>query len=359
MRIGIDSTPLLIRSAGVKNYLYRWIASLRDAASSDKIEAFPFLRSLGPLDHEHSVVERIPTFWRLLLLHLANTAGTPILDPLTSRYDVFHVSNLIRRRPLRTLVTATVYDFTCRLMPQFHTAANIEADRLLDENIFAKADGLIAISENTRADAVRFLGIPADRISVIYPGVPDDFFHAAPTKSGKPYILSLGTIEPRKNIDTLLDAWLALSPSIRDEYELVIAGPVGWSSDNTMARIRGGVPGVRHLGYVPESDLPGLTAGATLLAYPSLYEGFGFPVAQAMAAGVPIVTSNVSCLPEVAGDGALLVDPRSVEELSAALDRLLTSPSLRKTLGERGAVRAERYRWSVCARESLDFFHRL
>ncbi|MGH9612653.1 MAG: glycosyltransferase, partial [Bryobacteraceae bacterium] len=244
MRIGIDATPLLIRSAGVKNYLYRWIAGLRAAASGDKIEAFPFLRSLGALDHEHSVAGRVPTFWRLLLLHLANTAGAPVLEPLTSRYDVFHASNLIRHRPRRILVTATVYDFTCRLMPQFHTAANIEADRLLGENIFAKADGLIAISENTRADAVRFLGIPADRIAVIYPGVPDEFFRATPTKRAKPYVLSLGTIEPRKNIDTLLDAWLALSPSIRDEYELVVAGPVGWSSDNTMARIRGGMPGI-------------------------------------------------------------------------------------------------------------------
>jgi glycosyltransferase involved in cell wall biosynthesis len=117
--------------------------------------------------------------------------------------------------------------------------------------------------------------------------------------------------------------------------------------------------GVRYLGYVPEDELPGLTAGASAFVYPSLYEGFGFPVAQAMAAGVAVITSNTSCLPEVAGEGALLVDPHSVSEIQKATDQLLTSPELQKKLGAAGMARARKeYRWSVCARKSLDFFHR-
>jgi alpha-1,3-rhamnosyl/mannosyltransferase len=125
-----------------------------------------------------------------------------------------------------------------------------------------------------------------------------------------------------------------------------------------MARLGAGIPGVRHIGYVEEGDLPGLTAGATVFAYPSLYEGFGFPLAQAMAARVPVLTSSTSCLPEIAGDGALLADPRSQSELAAALDRLLTSPSLRAQLALTGRARAERYRWELCAARSIEFFKR-
>src|SRR5205823_6567995 len=114
-----------------------------------------------------------------------------------------------------------------------------------------------------------------------------------------------------------------------------------------------------YLGYVPEPDLAPLTAAATVFAYPSLYEGFGFPVAQAMAAAVPVITSNVSSLPEVAGDGALLVDPRSQNEVRDALARLLLAPELRAQLAARGRARADSFRWSTCAARSLEFFRNL
>jgi glycosyltransferase involved in cell wall biosynthesis len=117
--------------------------------------------------------------------------------------------------------------------------------------------------------------------------------------------------------------------------------------------------GVHYLGYVSEQDLPGLTAGATVFVYPSLYEGFGLPVAQSMAAGVPVITSNVSSLPEVGGDAALLVDPKSAAELSAALSRMLLSPDLRAELRANGLRRAKQYRWEVCAQKSWEFFERL
>ena len=124
-------------------------------------------------------------------------------------------------------------------------------------------------------------------------------------------------------------------------------------------RLRTGIPGVRYLGYVPEADLAPLTAAATVFAYVSLYEGFGLPVAQALAAGVPVLTSNVSALPEVAGDAAVLVDPRSPQEVGSALERLLLSPSLRAELTGRGRARAREFTWEVCARKSWQFFERV
>jgi len=187
--------------------------------------------------------------------------------------------------------------------------------------------------------------------------VPEVFFGAHPRPAERPYVLFVGTIEPRKNVDTLLDAWQ--STRLRDDFDLFIAGPVGWSAEKTVARLRAGVPGVRYLGYVSEDELPGLTAGAAAFVYPSLYEGFGFPVAQAMAAGVPVITSNTSCLPEIAGEGAVLVDPRSPDEIAAAMKKTLTSPTLRDQLGRAGAARAQHYRWDECAQKSLEFFRRM
>ncbi len=357
MRILIDATSVLLRSAGVKNYTYHWIQHLWQQAGNEQILTFPRFKNLAALNHEGSMLSPMQTFSRLGLLYLMNVPGLPVLNWMASKADVFHVSNLIRHAPKRPKLTATIHDFTSRLMPELHTADNIRADQSYAQNILKQATRLIAVSENTRQDAIRLVGLDPDRIEVIYSGVPEVYFGAQPRPTERPYLLFLGTIEPRKNIDTLLDAWQGLH--LQNDFDLVIAGASGWSSGKTLARLASRIPGVRYLGYVPEDELPGLTAGATAFIYPSLYEGFGFPVAQAMAAGVPVITSNTSCLPEIAGDGALLIDPRSSAEIQSAMEKLLTSPSLQAQLRTAGLARAQQYRWETCARKSLDFFRRL
>ncbi|MBZ5606792.1 MAG: glycosyltransferase family 4 protein [Acidobacteriia bacterium] len=357
MRILIDATPLLLRSAGVKTYTYHWIQHLMQEAGNEQILTFPRIERLAALDHERSIFSSARTFSRLGLLFLANRLpALPLISWMTPRADVFHVSNQVRNPPRSVKLTATLYDLTCRLMPELHTPANIRADESLAKNVLAKAAGLIAISENTRNDAVRLLGLNPERIEVIYPGVADVYFGAQPRPAERPYVLYLGTIEPRKNVDALLDAWEG--SRLRNDFDLVIAGPRGWSSEKTMARLASRPRGVRYLGYVPEDELPGLTAGAAVFVYPSLYEGFGLPVAQALAAGVPVISSNVSSLPEVTGDAALLVDPRSPAEIRAALDKVLASPSLQQQLRAAGLARAGQFRWAACARKSLEFFRR-
>lgn len=358
MQILIDATPLLLRSAGVKNYTYYWIQHLWQLARNDRILTLSALASLGPLNHERSITGPVRTYMHLGLVFAANTAPSLSLVRWTMpKADVFHVSNQIRFPPKGVRLTATIYDMTCRLMPEFHTAANIRADESLARNVLARADRLIAISENSRQDAVRLLGLDATRIEVIYPGVPEVYFGAQARPSERPYVLYLGTIEPRKNVDTLLDAWSGFR--LRTAFDLVIVGASGWAAEKTLARLVSRPAGVRYLGYVPEDELPGLMAGATAFVYPSLYEGFGFPVAQAMAAGVPVITSSTSCLPEVAGSGALLVDPRSPAEIRAAMEKLLESQPLQQELRTAGRARAQQeYRWELCARKSLEFFHR-
>ncbi|HEY1338160.1 MAG TPA: glycosyltransferase family 1 protein [Bryobacteraceae bacterium] len=356
MKVLIDATPLLVRSAGVKNYLYYWIEHLRRGAGGDAIATWPALENRR-LDHEASMASRWRTAAGLGMLAASNYTPLPVLDWAARGTDVFHATSLVRRPPQKPRLTSTIHDMTCWLMPELHPAANRRADASFAE-VLRCADSLIAVSQNTKDDAVRVLALDPEKITVIHSGVADAFFDA---KAGdirerygldRPFVLFLGTIEPRKNLDTLLSAYEAVPRDVRDEFELVVAGPSGWASGETKARLGA----VRRLGYVPEEDVAPLTAAATVFAYPSLYEGFGFPVAQAMAAGTPVVTSNLSSLPEIAGDAAELVDPRSVTELRDALARLLISTDRRALLAARGRERARAFRWEECAAQSMRFF---
>jgi glycosyltransferase involved in cell wall biosynthesis len=367
MRVCIDATPLLLRSAGVKNYIYHWIEALRSEAGAGGVETFPLRNLSGALDHERSQAGPAATAAGLGLLHFLNYSRLPA-DWFIPAADVFHASHQLRNPPRKARLTTTIHDMTCWLMPELHPAGNVEGDKRFAGEVMRRAGGLIAVSENTRQDAVKILGLDGRKIEVIYPGVPARFFEAteedaaaAREKYGlaKPYALFVGTVEPRKNLGAMLEAYAGLRASIREEFELILAGPAGWAGRETFARLKSPPRGVRHIGYVPEEDLHGLTAGAAVFVYPSLYEGFGFPVAQAMAAGVPVITSNLSSLPEVAGEAGLLVDPRSTAEIAAAMEKLMLSPSLRAALAANGRTRAARYRWEECARRSWEFFQRV
>jgi len=357
MRVAIDALPLLVRSAGVKNYLYYWISALRQVAGANRVLTVPSL-DLGALNHEGSSAGRLRTWSALGARALANYTPLPVLRWQTRGADVFHATNLARGRIRGGVrLTATIHDLTTWTMPQLHARSNVRADAAFAD-LLRRADALIAVSECTKNDAVRFLGLPAEKITVVHSGVAPQFFDASAgdvrERYGlkRPFILSVGTIEPRKNIDGLIRAYRALPQDLRDEFELVLAGPMGLAGAETAELVRS----VRYLGYIPERDLPPLTAAASVFAYPSLYEGFGFPVAQAMAAGVPVITSNVSSLPEVAGDAAVLVDPRSEAELVKALQRVLGSAALRAEMAGRGRNRVERFRWELCAKRSWEFF---
>ncbi|MBM3775791.1 MAG: glycosyltransferase family 4 protein [Acidobacteria bacterium] len=367
MSVLIDCTPLLMRSAGVKNYLYYWCRALGRCDSGGDLELFPFLGDLGGLDHERSPLGLGGTLGRLALVQLLNRTRIPLADPWLGKARLFHCSNQVRYPPRHQKLTATIHDLTSWVLPECHKASTVAADRIFSERVLKRADLLIAPSENTRQDAVRILGLRPESIEVILHGVPEEFFSVSQSDMAraaeryrlpKPYLLFVGSIEPRKNLDRLLDAYAGLRPTLREEFELVLAGPRGWRYHAVAGRIAGGLPGVRHLGYVPEADLPGLTAGAAACVYPSLYEGFGFPVAQAMAAGTPVVTSPAGSLREIAGESALYVDPLSVSSIRAEIERVLCSSHLRDELAAGGRRRAELFRWSRCARLSWDFFRK-
>jgi glycosyltransferase involved in cell wall biosynthesis len=368
MRITVDTTSLLLRSAGVKNHIhYLVLALLREAsARGDEICIYPPAGPLpSSLDHEKSFDTSLAMWSRFLLVQFCNVRWNPAIDVLLAGSDVFHCSqhtaNPIRRRAL----TATLFDLSCWKTPECHTPANIAATRRYAERILKSCDGIIANSTHARNDAVEILGIPQERMRVIHPGVAESFFDAALREPGKPaatyglegpYLLFVGCVEPRKNVPGLLRAYRQLPERVRRGLPLVIAGPFGWAGDEIRAMLAADSR-VKYLGYVPESDLPQVYAGATAFVFPSFYEGFGLPVAQAMAAGIPVVASNRSALPEVVGDAGLLVDPDSTEELSAAIERVATCPQLAAELVQRGRARARDFHWAAAAARSMDFFH--
>ena len=364
MKVVIDATALLMRSAGVKTYIWHWLRALQNLPGTNRFTGFPFLTHLPALRHDRSVLSGLATLPRFVISRAADRIE-PILDACIRDADVFHTSNAEHHRPRRARSTATIHDLTALKFPEAHTALNQRIDRRFFTQTLPAADRLIAVSESTRRDAIELLGLSADRIVTIHSGVAPEYFQAGPEQGrqaaaefglDRTYVLSVGTIEPRKNVGRLLDAWQGLPEDVRASFDLVVAGPMGWAERETARRLRVPGTGVRYLGYVREQWMPGLTAGASCLAYPSLYEGFGFPVAQALAAGVPVVTSNTSCLPEVAGPAALFVDPLSVSAIRAALLDVLTSPATAARLRTEARIQATRYTWERCAAQSLAFF---
>jgi glycosyltransferase involved in cell wall biosynthesis len=220
---------------------------------------------------------------------------------------------------------------------------------------------------STRADLVRQYGAPEFKIHVVHLGRDESL---APVRDplivegvrmrygiGKRYLLYVGTLQPRKNLGRVVDGFarLAATPAMIN-VQLVLAGKRGWLYEQLFSEVaRRGLEGrVLFPGYVDETDLAALYSGALGYVFPSLYEGFGIPVLEAQACGVPVMTSNNSSLPEVAGDAALLVDPTDVDAIAEAILRLATDDALRAELVERGFANVKRFSWEKCARETLD-----
>ncbi len=226
------------------------------------------------------------------------------------------------------------------------------------------ATRVIAISEATRRDLVRYTGISPSKISVIYHGVharfkPSDQATSQATAAKYnlhgPYLLFVSTIQPRKNLVRLIEAYAQARQHAPNLPPLALGGKPGWLTTQieTRAAELGIADSVRFLGYVADDDLPALLSGATLYLLPSLYEGFGMTVLEAMACGTPVITANVASLPEVAGDAALLIDPLSTAALATAILTLWSSPAQRAELRERGRAWAAQWTWERCARETL------
>ena len=262
----------------------------------------------------------------------------------------------------------TVHDLTALLFPETHRLKVRLSILPFLHHTLRQASAVIAISEATAADLrQRFPGC-GERLHVVHNGI-DPVFRAGTAEEieavrdrlacPRGYLLYAGTLEPRKNVERLLDAWQLLRQRRPDTPPLLLAGAPGWRNTELVARIASLGPEVRHLGHLERRNLVRLFQGASAFVYPSLYEGFGLPPAEAMACGVPVVTSNVSSLPEVVGDAGLQVDPTDPAALAAAIARILDQPELAAELRRRGLERAQLFSWTHAAEQLEEIFQRV
>ncbi len=254
-------------------------------------------------------------------------------------------------------VIISVLDLSTRRFPQDYPLEwRVYAGRLLPAQA-RKAALVVAISESTRRDVIADYGVPPDRVTTIYPGI-DPLFWAAPAapRSENPTVLFPGAPITRKNLRVVLEC-MAGAPrgSALGSAALQVSGATeaGFPELAARAAALGLTDRVRWLGQVPRDRMPALFASASAVVYPSLYEGFGFPPLEAMAAGTPVVASNASCLPEVLGDGAMLVDPNDDAALARALEDVLTKPDVRARLIDAGRRRAATFTWQACAEKTV------
>jgi glycosyltransferase involved in cell wall biosynthesis len=209
------------------------------------------------------------------------------------------------------------------------------------------------VSESTRQDLLAFYDVDPSRAVTILSGlaVPSDARHPTPDTLPGNYILFVSTIEPRKNLEVLLDAFARLRARGAYDGALVVVGRVGWKSESIIPRLGG--PGVHHLDYVPPPQLASIYRNAELFVFPSIYEGFGFPLLEAMAYGIPSIAARSSSLPEIGGEAALYFEPRDARALEAQMERALTDTTLRAQLSAEGIARAAQFRWDVAAEKTL------
>ena len=378
MRAVIDARPALdpLRT-GVGHYAAQLIRNLPHADPDSEYVAW-YLHARGLFRPGRffedpgapNLTEKASRFPARVFQPMSFRLQVPRVEWLAGRFDALLATNFLPPPTERGGVVLVVHDLAFRVMPE--TAPHMDerwnrrfARWLLD------AARVIVPSQAAKEDLVGFEGVDGGKVAVVHHGVDAAAFAAVPVETlyaarrryeiEGPYVLPVGGIEPRKNLVALVRAFAELRP---DAMLVIAGGPVRWIPREA-GRLRAEVdaldPDVRRrvvlTGYVSDEDRAALTAGATAVAYPSRYEGFGFPVLEAMAAGVPVLTSNVSSLPEVAGDAAVLVDPADVSAIAGGLRRLLEDDALRKHLREAGRARSATFTWQETARRTAAVLH--
>ncbi len=362
LTVALDVTTALTQRAGVGRYTRELAeAMLRRQGGPDAVEVRPFfvaLRADYPLADDVRVahVRRGIRSWRLEML-ARQLAGRAAHGPWDGA-RLYHAPDVVFP-PVRGMpVVSTVHDLSYVVYPRYHTRLNGAYLRVMTPLIARRARAIIAVSEATRQDLIERLGVPARRIHVVYSGISPLFTrrpsderivtsrHKYGLEDG--FILSVGTLEPRKNLGAVLRAYRLLHERLGDAPQLALVGGSGWGLSEEQLLGSAQALRVRRLGYVPDEDLAALYASCDAFVYPSLYEGWGLPVAEALSLGAPTITSTVSSLLEVAGEAALLVDPGSVEAIAVALERVLTDSAEAERLRQTGPIQAARFttaRW--------------
>lgn len=282
---------------------------------------------------------------------------------------IFHSPNFHLPRYINKSVV-TIHDLSYLLFPEYHPRARVEWMSNLVPAALRNSSHVLCVSESTKATVVERFDVDPEKVSVTYLGAGGEFRErSSASTSGvmehlglnhSQYYLCVSTIEPRKNIEGLLDAYMRMSKATRMQFPLVLAGEFGWNCDQLKLRIEGlADEGVKHLGFVSQDVLPLLYSSARCLVYPSFYEGFGLPVLEAQASGIPVVASSTSSIPEVASSKALLVDPDNTDELFQAMSRAVEDQDWWISCSKAGLEKAKGFSWDSCAEATIGVYKKL
>ncbi|MBI2011666.1 glycosyltransferase family 4 protein [Candidatus Daviesbacteria bacterium] len=390
MRIGFDgSRSFASWRTGTENYSYYLLKNL--AKIDIENDYFVYLRPSTKIRSEEW--PKNFTFKAINFLYLWTQVGLGIetfKDNLDLLFIPAHTLPIVRNPRLKTVLT--VHDLGSEYLPGYHQLKQILYLKFITKIQLKTAIKIIAVSNATKKDLVEKVGIKEEKIKVIYEGVDREVFKAVKGKMlvnslrqynlvSKNFFLFVGTIQPRKNLERLIKAFsdvilrarapfseegsqvrknslIDSSPSVQnDSIKLVLVGDKGWKSDEIYELPKKlGIEGkVKFLGRVEDRDLPALYSGALGLVYPSLFEGFGLPILEAFSCGCPVLTSNISSLPEVAGEAAILVDPYNIDAIRDGMIKL-TDNNFRDKLTKKGYLQLNKFSWQIAAKETLKLF---
>jgi glycosyltransferase involved in cell wall biosynthesis len=368
MRIAFDGTTLRPGRTGVGYYTEHLLQHLAREVETTGDELI--VVSNQPIDTTMPLPRHVRVYDRLrcpLRIAWMEALAGRVLERIGA--DVAHFTNGMLPPGTRAARVVTIHDMSLRLFPRYHPLRRRVINRPLVGVAVRMADAIVTVSNSARRDLLRLHRVAADRVTVVHEAAAPGFEPIADAgrlsrtrrRYGLPnrFVLYVGAIEPRKNLPGLMQAFrIARARGL--PHELVCVGPYGWSSRGLYGTVeRLGLSRVVHFtGYVPIQDLPAIYNLAELFVFPSLYEGFGLPVIEAMACGTPVVTANTSSLQEIAGGAAETVDPLNVEALAGAIVRVAMSDEWQHDLSARGLARAREFSWSRTARQMLAVYGR-
>ena len=379
MKIGIDITTVLVENykVGIPWYAYRLIKNIEKidktnfytlyACSLTKYKKKFDLKKEFKSENFHIQVK----FFHRRIFNYAVLTFLPI-EFFFGRFDIIHTLHHFSPINLYGKQVVTIHDLTPLINPDWFHRLYDKEFRFIISKAIKRTDVIITVSHSTKRDLVNFFNVNPEKIKVIYLA-PDETYKLIEDdeaitqvkkkyKITKKYLLFVGTIEPRKNLIRLLNVFKKIKNKLSD-YQLVITGKIGWKTKIFFETIENIPEWIKNdiiiTGYVSQDDLPLLYNGCDIFIYPSLYEGFGLPIVEAMRCGVPVITSNISSMPEVAGDGAILVNPEDEEEIGNAIIRLIEDRELREELKKKGLERSKMFSWEKTAIETLKVYKEL
>ena len=374
MRIGIDTSACVGKTGGIGVYVTNLIKELSKIDEHNHyVLLYTYFRE--KIKNSRDLLLNANFTWkgyripRRIMSKLCLKFGFPTVEMLAGKMDIFHSTSHFFWPQKKGRKLATVHDLVIFKMPHLFPPQMRKFYKESISRIISNADLICADSRHTKADIIEIFKVPENKIKVVYGGVDQCFKHLEIDRPwehesfgiNKPFILFVGVIEPRKNLEALVEAYESLCRAGRIDHHLLIVGKKGWLFEPIIHKISHSEfrRQIFLLDHVELTDLVLLYNAAELFVYPSLYEGFGLPVLEAMACGTPVVTSNVSSLPEVAGDAAWYVDPLSVKSIAQGIETMLSNHQLREDRSRKGLERSRLFSWRNTATQILELYQSL